>query len=272
MIRITTVIIVSLLSPFQAYAEFKPALPQHTAPSAIGAKPTGSVKPALAKPDLVIEHFSLSPKTPKNGDTCNYKLTVKNQGGSSSQTKMWVGLNITPQLGLPQKLDVPKAGQTLTFTGPIGIPVDVCGPTPFTAELDVHNVVKESDENNNTATTSVTVQNRPDLGFCKTTGSCPGLYTAGTAGKKIPICVDVYNYGCAANKAGTLTFNCPEQWPVTVPIPPVSPDKFWAHCEFRTWTTAGTRNCRVIINFHLNQDDAYKFNQDITYKVTVTPN
>jgi hypothetical protein len=80
------------------------------------------------------------PKDVKNGDNCTYTLLVANKGATDQQTQMLVSFKIAPQIGLPVQMNASKAGQTLTITGQIGVPVDICGPTKFTAAVDVHNV------------------------------------------------------------------------------------------------------------------------------------
>ena len=135
--------------------------------------------------------------------------------------------------------------------------------------MDTEDDVLESNEGNNTATSNVMINNRPELGFCKTAGSCPDGYTAGKVDKKIPVCVDVYNYGCKANDGASLSINCPEQWPVTLSLPAIIPKQFKAHCEFMTWTTPGMKECTMIIKTNPVQGDAYPNNQRINYKVNV---
>lgn len=48
----------------------------------------------------------------------------------------------TPRIGLPVHMNATKAGQTLAITGQIGMTVDVCDSTTFTAAVDVHRVVR----------------------------------------------------------------------------------------------------------------------------------
>ena len=98
MVRFIIVFSLSFFLSFQVYAAPK-IIKAVTSPSAIKKKPTGSVKPLIKKPDLMIQEFTLTPSTVQNGDFCSYTLVIKNIGGYSSIRKMLVTFNSSPQQG-----------------------------------------------------------------------------------------------------------------------------------------------------------------------------
>ncbi len=227
------------------------------------------LSPTKAMPELSIEHFSFVPSTVKNGQGFMYQLSVKNNGGTATSDMMWVGFNQTPQMGLPQQVKVPAAGQTLSYKGEIGNSPRTCGSITYTATVDTQNVVKESNENNNTATATITVNPRSDLGVCEYTGHCPKLSTAGKVNKDIILNVDVTNYGCIANTPARIWINCPDQWPTPADIPAIEPGKFWSHSVSFKWTTPGTRTCKIIVDSEKVLDEANEINNRNDFTVNV---
>lgn len=226
--------------------------------------------PAKALPELSIQHFSLIPDSVKNGQGFMYQLSVKNSGGASSSNMMLVSLSHTPQYGSPQKLKVPGPGETLHYKGQTSNHPKTCGSITFTAKIDAHNQVNESNENNNTATAQVMVHPRTDLGVCDFTGYCPKLSTVGKVNKEILVQVDVTNYGCIANAPSRIWINCPEQWPTPTDIPPIEPGKFWPHGVSFKWKKPGTYTCKIFIDSEKTLDEAKENNNRINFKVTVT--
>ncbi len=272
MVRFIIVFSLSLFLSFQVYAApktIKQVTSQKTSPTAINVKPAGSVKPLIKKPDLVVQEFTLTPGTVQNGDSCIYKLVIKNTGGFSSVKTMLVGFNTTPQQGRNDYLKVPGPGQSLTFKGKLSAPVDRCLALTYTVTLDAHHVIDESNENNNTASKSIAVQGRPDVGFCLRPSICKELYINGGVNKQIFIGLDVYNYGCTTSPACTIDLNFPDQWPRTVQVPPIQPGKFFPYHEYMTWKTPGVRIGEIIIKYTHN--DARTFNDRVKFKVNVVP-
>ncbi len=199
-----------------------------------------------------------------------YQLSVKNSGGASTSDMMLVSFSQTPQTGLPQKVKVPSPGETLHYKGQIGNSPQTCGSIKYTATIDAHHQVNESNENNNTATANIMVHPRSDLGVCDFTGYCPKLATAGKVNKEILVQVDVTNYGCIENTPARIWVNCPEQWPTPTDIPPIEPGKFWAHGVNFTWKKPGTYTCKIIIDSEKVLDEAKENNNRNDFTVTVT--
>ncbi len=264
-------LILSMVFLFQADGadvRLKPAPSRQVTPSVIKNRPPGAVTPATpAKPDLMVQTFKLEPATVQNGATCSYQLVIRNNGGPSTVSKMLVGFNETPQTGRSDYLDVPGPNQSLTFSGELGVSVDRCLAVSYTVTLDAHHQVDESNENNNTATYSIGVQNRPDVGFCKNPSICQEKFINGGVNDKIFIGLDVYNYGCAISPACSMDLNFPEQWPLTVQIPPISPGKFFPYYTYMTWTTPGVKMGEIIIRNPVN--DARSFNDRVKFKVNI---
>ncbi len=218
------------------------------------------MNPAKLLPELSIQHFSFVPDNVKNGKTFWYQLSVKNSGGTSTSDMMRISFNQTPQTGLGAQVKVPAAGETLHYKGEIGNSPATCGSIKYTATVDVHNVVQESNENNNTATATIMVHPRSDLGVCDYTGYCPKLTTAGKVNEDILVNVDVTNYGCIANTPARIWINCDEQWPTPKDIPPIEPGKFWSVGVNFKWKTPGARTCKIIIDSEKILDEAKESN------------
>lgn len=271
MSRIVNLLVVSLCCGFVLNAAPPNNLPEISkSKSLVGKlKKNTGLNPAKLLPELSVQHFSFVPSTVKNGQGFMYQLSVKNNGGTSSSDKMWVGFNQTPHSGLPQELKVPVAGETLHYKNWISNSPDTCGAIKFTATLDVHNVVHESNENNNTGTATVKVQPRSDLGVCDFTGYCPKLVTAGKVNKNIYLNVDVKNYGCIPNTPARIWINCPEQWPTPADIPAIQPGKFWSHTVSFKWKTPGVRTCKVIVDSEKILDEAKEDNNRNDFTVNV---
>ena len=225
--------------------------------------------PAIAKPDLVVQEFKLTPATVSNGGHCFYKLVVRNNGSSSPLKQMLVGFNITPQTGKNEWLAVPGANQSLTFTGQLGVPLDQCGAVSYTVKLDVHyNInVAESNENNNSASYSLVVENRPDVGLCKDDSVCNEMFFNGGVNNQVYIGGEVHNYGCGISPACTLDLNFPEQWPQTIQIPPIPPGKLFAFYTYKTWTNPGVKMGEFVIRNAVN--DVRPVNNRVKVKVNI---
>jgi len=269
--RIVLSVIVMMLFCFQAQGadvRMKQAPSQSVTPRVIKQKPTEGLQPATPpKPDLLVQEFKLTPAAVSNGDLCNYNLIIRNAGGPSPVGKMLVGFNVTPQEGRSDYLDVPGPGQSLSFSGVLAAPIDRCVGLSYTVNLDVHHQVDESNEDNNSAVYSIGIEGRPDVGFCKNPSICQEKFINGGVNNQIYIGLDVYNYGCAISPACSMDLNFPEQWPLNVPIPPISPGKFFPYHTYMTWTNPGVKMGEIIIRNAIN--DARDFNDRVKFKVNV---
>jgi hypothetical protein len=269
--KIIFAIVLTFVTSFQVYGANpvpKPIDSKITNHSNI-AKPPGTMKPMIKMPDLMIQKFVLSPNMVKNGDECSYELVIKNNGGQSSLNQMLVGFNITPQLGRSDYLPVPGPGQSQTFTGVLGVPVNKCMALTYTVELDAHHKIKESNENNNKASYSIGIEGRPAIGFCTTaTGAaCQALFINGGVNDDIYIGSEVHNFGCAISPAGSIDLNFPEQWPQTIQIPPIQPGKFFAFYTYMQWDKPGVKNGQIILRY--NQGNVKIYNDRVQHKVNI---
>jgi hypothetical protein len=264
-----------MLFCFQAQGadvRMKQAPSQSVTPRVIKQKPTEGLQPATpAKPDLVVLEFDLMPTTAQNmvpnSELSPYKLVIKNNGGPSNVSQMLVAFHDSPHSGRSDYMAVPGPGQSLTFSGELWVPVDQCMAVTYEVILDAHHQVDESNENNNTASASVAVEHRPDVGFCKNPSICQEKFINGGVNNQIYIGLEVYNYGCAISPACSMDLNFPEQWPLNVPIPPISPGKFFPYHTYMTWTNPGVKMGEIIIRNAIN--DARDFNDRVKFKVNV---
>jgi hypothetical protein len=266
-------IILSFVFSFQAYGAnkvFKPVGSQKPNPSIMISKPSGSMELMIKKPDLMVQKFVLSPSSVQNGERCDYELVVKNIGGPSSLSKILVGFYQPNKHGRSDYLSVPGPGQSLTFQGRLSVPADKCMAVTYTVNLDVHKLINESNENNNTASYSIGIQGRPIIGFCKRLGKgtpCKDLFINGGVNSDMYIGFEVYNFGCSVSPAGTMDLNFPEQWPQTIQIPPIQPGKLFAFYTYMRWSTPGVKNGEIILRY--NQGNVEIFDDRIKYKVNI---
>ena len=261
-------IILSFVFAFQAYGA-KPIL--KPAGSTMNLKPSGTKKLMIKKPDLIVEKFVLAPSSVQNGEPVDYELIIKNIGGPSTHKRMLVSFHSSPNTGKSEYMAVPNPGQSLSFHGTtIAPPSDACMSWTYTVELDTHKQIIESNEDNNTASYSVSIQGRPVIGFCTlaTHAQCPELFINGGVGDDdIYIGFEVHNFGCSVSPAGTMDLVFPEQWPQTIPIPPIQPGKFFPFYTYMKWLTPGVKNGEIILRY--NQSNVKIYNDRIKYKVNI---
>jgi hypothetical protein len=128
------------------------------------ATPAPPVAPAAA-PDLVVVAVSWSPATPANGNQVTFNATVRNAGsdptpgGSALAVAFSVdGMTVTWSDGRPAPL-LPNESRTLTATaGTAGATwTATVGTHEVLASVDDAGLIGESDEGNNTATVTLTV-------------------------------------------------------------------------------------------------------------------
>lgn len=115
--------------------------------------------PIPQPPDLTISAFSISPSSPVEGNNARASITVRNQGGSRAGSFVVRWRPHATHPGLSNNVSGLNASASQTFT------FDFAYPNPGTfdsvATVDVNNTVAESNEGNNSATRTVTVQQRP---------------------------------------------------------------------------------------------------------------
>lgn len=268
------ILVLSLLLTGPSQADIKkrqiqPSSSQSTQSSTITVKPTNTImKPAMKQPDIMVDSFALTPGVTQNASWVNYQLVVKNTGGNSPVKTMLVSFTVLQNgNGRNDNFAVPGAGQSRTFSGQLHVPVDVCLGCTYKVILDVHNQVAESNENNNTATRTVGVQGRADVGFCLRESVCNELFINGGTNNDIYIGGEVYNYGCGVSPACTLDLNFPGQWPQTIQIPPIHHGQFFAFHVYMKWSSPGVRIGELIL--HPAQNDARTFNDRVKYKVNI---
>lgn len=268
-------LVLSMICLFQADSadvRFKPAPSKSITPPVIKKKPQNSLNPATpAKPDLVVQSFTLISTTPQNmvvnGQNCPFELVYRNAGGPSPVNKMLVSFQHDVHYGRNYTLDVPAPNQSLTLSGELGVSIDRCMAISYSVTLDAHNQVDESNENNNTASKSIAVEHHPDIGFCKNPSVCEEKFINGGVNQDIYIGLEVYNYGCAISPACSMDLNFPEKWPQNVKIPPISPGKFFPYHTYMKWDTPGVKMGEIIIRDPVN--DARSFNNRVKFKVNI---
>lgn len=130
---------------------------------------TRTVNVGSSLPDLTIETLSLSPETPKVGDTVTFTATIKNNGAQASPaSKLNYNINGTSQTNSgvlsSGTLDISPldAGGTTQTTFTL-IPTNE-GNIEVTAVVDPDAAIPESDETNNQITTTATVTKESSSG------------------------------------------------------------------------------------------------------------
>jgi hypothetical protein len=266
-------IILSFIFAFQAYGAnktLKPIMHQKPASTAVMAKPSGTMTLTIKKPDLIVQKFVLSPGSVQNGERVKYELIINNIGGPSKISTMRSSFQSSYGTGRSDYRSVPNPGQSLTFNGELSVGISNCTAITWTVKLDFQNKIIESNENNNTASYSASIQGRPMIGFCTNTHQeppCPDLFINGAVDKDIYIGFEVYNFGCAVSPAGAMELSFPGQWPQTVPIPPIQPGKFFPFVTYMQWSTPGVKNGEIILKY--NQSNVKIYRDRIKHKVNV---
>jgi len=149
------------------------------------------------KPDLTITSLTPDSSSYETGETMSVTATIKNQGtaASSACSISLSGSGITTQT---KSLPALAVGGTTTVTFTPTAPTTAQTLT-LTAFADCYSAIEESDESNNTASTTISVEapKYPDLTITSLT---PGLSTYQT-GTTMSITATVKNQGEAASGA-----------------------------------------------------------------------
>jgi len=125
-------------------------------PLATGAGRVRLTPTVTQRPDLTVLGTTFSPRTPNVGDTLQYEITVRNQGGAAAGSFV---VRLQDQAGSTQQT-VPGLGAgasvRLNFSRRLNLSSETLSVT-----VDASNQVQESNESNNTSQFQVTGSNTP---------------------------------------------------------------------------------------------------------------
>jgi subtilase family serine protease len=181
-----------------------------------------SVEQDDSGPDLIVSSFTHSPENPTTTDTITFTAIVTNQGSTLAG-----GSNLRIQVGgesNPPEFAVPELGAGESYTVQRQEVLDVAQSYQNTATADSGDDVSETNENNNVATDSYSVEevevSVPDLAV----SSLLHLPANPTTVDTITFQAVVYNDGNAVAGASILTLQVGgESDPATFDIPALSP-------------------------------------------------
>ncbi|WP_139903016.1 CARDB domain-containing protein [Clostridium thermarum] len=154
-------------------------------------------------PDLVVTNLTCSPASPVTGDPVTFTATVKNEGTAAGAPGV-VSFKVdgTQVYASPSNTTPLAAGATTTVTGTWT--ATTVGSHTVTATVDNANITSEGNENNNTYSTSLTVNPKPGVDLIITSISWSPSYV--TAGNTVTFSAVVKNQGTTAGSAGTVVF------------------------------------------------------------------
>lgn len=220
-------------------------------------------------PDLTVSALDLSPPGIKAGEVMHFTATVKNIGPVASPAS-GVSFVFAP-MGYGY-FDIPalQPGQSVQRSMEYTFVVSG-GAMTVAAVVDQKNMVRESNEGNNSLQSMFNVQCRPELAAYDILHPYTELTVNGRPNENTTIVVPVKNFGCAAASSFAVNLSCPGMFPAAHNVAGLAPNQ---SVDVRTtykFTEVKTYLCTVNIDTGNSVDEAFEQNNYRTIRVNVAP-